>query len=71
MNKIPAVLFCHTKQHRPIQGKRISRTARLNPAEAVPLFNNLNRVTGKPQGSWQNETAPDGIEVSAESVCVR
>lgn len=35
------------------------------------LFNKQNRVTGKPQCSWQNEIAPDGIEVSAESVCVR
>lgn len=35
------------------------------------LFNKQNRVTGKPQSSWQNEMAPDGIEVSAESVCVR
>ncbi len=35
------------------------------------LFNNQNRVTGKPLCSWQNEMAPDGIEVSAESVCVR
>lgn len=35
------------------------------------LFNKLNRVTGKPLCSWQNEMAPEGIEVSAESVCVR
>lgn len=35
------------------------------------LFNKQNRVTGKPLCSWQNEMAPDGIEVSAESVCVR
>jgi hypothetical protein len=37
----------------------------------VTLFNKQNRVTGKPLCSWQNEMAPDGIEVSAESVCVR
>nr|DAJ03855.1 MAG TPA: hypothetical protein [Caudoviricetes sp.] len=40
-------------------------------ANEVPLFNKQNRVAGKPLCSWQNEIAPDGIEVSAESVCVR
>lgn len=47
-------------------GHRLSYLYTLNM-----LFNKQNRVTGKPLCSWQNEMAPDGIEVSAESVCVR